>query len=115
MSTAATFPSGQPGVPDDVPADVLDRLRADLAHAVEQRDLLEREYEECLGNPDVIQEDRDSVRTLLEGARGTVEGAERALSRAKSGQYGVCQSCGNPIGEARLEALPDTTTCVRCS
>jgi RNA polymerase-binding transcription factor DksA len=101
--------------PDFDQAGASARLRADLAHAIEQRAHLEREYAECLSNPDVLQEDRDSVRTLLEGARGTVEAAEHALRRAESGQYGVCQSCGKPIGEARLEALPDTTTCVHCS
>lgn len=95
--------------------DAVARLRAELAHAAEQRDKLEAEYEECLSNPDVIQEDRDSVRTLLEGARGTVEAAEQALDRAAHGEYGTCAKCGKPIGEARLDALPDTTTCVSCS
>ena len=27
----------------------------------------------------------------------------------------ACKGCGKEIPEARLEALPDTTTCVRCS
>lgn len=26
-----------------------------------------------------------------------------------------CATCGKPIPAARLEALPDTTTCVECS
>jgi hypothetical protein len=27
----------------------------------------------------------------------------------------LCQSCGKPIPAARLKALPDTLTCVKCS
>ncbi len=96
-------------------SDVAARLRDDLARAVEQRDQLEAEYQQCLEDPDVLQEDRDSVRTLLEGARGAVEHAERALQRVESGEYGTCSVCGKPIGAARLEALPEATTCVNCT
>jgi RNA polymerase-binding protein DksA len=35
-----------------------------------------------------------------------------ALARIDEGTYGFCKSCGNPIGEARLEALPYATLCI---
>jgi len=35
-----------------------------------------------------------------------------ALARLEAGEYGNCKVCGNPIGEARLEALPYTTLCI---
>lgn len=28
---------------------------------------------------------------------------------------GLCEICGSPIPEERLEFLPETTTCVKCS
>ena len=31
---------------------------------------------------------------------------DEALQRIDEGTYGVCERCGNPIPEARLEALP---------
>ena len=31
---------------------------------------------------------------------------DSALQRIEDGTYGVCERCGNPIPEARLEALP---------
>ena len=34
-------------------------------------------------------------------------------SRAKKGR--PCTLCGAPIAPARLEALPDTTTCINCA
>ncbi len=30
-------------------------------------------------------------------------------------QTRLCEGCGTPIPEARVEALPNTTTCVNCS
>jgi DnaK suppressor protein len=39
---------------------------------------------------------------------------ERALARIDAGTYGVCESCGKPIGKARLLAFPRATLCVQC-
>jgi DnaK suppressor protein len=39
---------------------------------------------------------------------------ERALLRMKQGTYGVCEGCQTKIPVARLNALPYSTTCVRC-
>jgi len=65
---------------------------------------------------DVIQvnEDREmsfATRSLL------VERANRlaeALERLRDGGYGVCQECGEAIAPARLKAMPEVMTCVRC-
>ncbi|GAA1721351.1 TraR/DksA C4-type zinc finger protein [Isoptericola hypogeus] len=35
-----------------------------------------------------------------------------ALDRVADGTYGVCEVCGRPIPEARLEARPAATRCV---
>lgn len=39
---------------------------------------------------------------------------ERALARMKQGTYGLCEVCHTKIPVARLNALPYSTTCVRC-
>jgi len=39
---------------------------------------------------------------------------EEALQRIKKGTYGVCRDCGNPIAEARLQAIPWTRVCISC-
>ena len=36
-----------------------------------------------------------------------------ALSRIEKGTYGICEVCGEKISEARLEADPAATTCVK--
>jgi RNA polymerase-binding transcription factor DksA len=61
-----------------------------------------------------VNEDREmsfATRSLL------VERANKladALQRLREGEYGVCQECDEPIAPARLKAMPEVTTCVRC-
>jgi RNA polymerase-binding protein DksA len=38
-----------------------------------------------------------------------------ALVRLDAGEYGFCKSCGNTIGQARLEAMPFATLCIDCA
>ena len=37
-----------------------------------------------------------------------------ALDRMNEGGYGACVECDEPISPARLDALPEVQTCVRC-
>lgn len=39
---------------------------------------------------------------------------ERAQAKLAEGTYGLCDVCGAPIGDARLEALPWASECVSC-
>lgn len=37
-----------------------------------------------------------------------------ALKRIESGEYGLCEECGEQIGQARLMAVPYALRCRRC-
>jgi DnaK suppressor protein len=37
-----------------------------------------------------------------------------ALDRLNDGDYGTCAECGGAIAPARLRALPEVETCVKC-
>jgi DnaK suppressor protein len=39
---------------------------------------------------------------------------EHALKKFEEGTYGRCDSCGQSIDPARLEALPQANLCLRC-
>ena len=39
---------------------------------------------------------------------------QAALDRLRDGEYGTCVECGEDIAPARLRALPEVQTCVRC-
>ena len=40
---------------------------------------------------------------------------DRALDKIDQGTYGVCDMCGKNIEDERLELLPETTVCSKCS
>ncbi len=58
--------------------------------------------------------EREHELALTHNARELLAQNERALARIVSGTYGVCESCGEPIGKARLQAFPRATLCVAC-
>ena len=39
---------------------------------------------------------------------------EHALQKIEDGTYGICDGCGQPIAENRLEALPQASLCIEC-
>ena len=43
-----------------------------------------------------------------------LQAIEEALHRIESGTYGVCRDCGEPIADARLNAIPWTRVCIAC-
>jgi DnaK suppressor protein len=58
--------------------------------------------------------EREHELAISNNARDLLTQTERALARIAAGTYGVCESCGNAIGKARLLAFPRATLCVAC-
>lgn len=58
--------------------------------------------------------EREHELALTDNSRELLEQTERALGGIEAGTYGVCESCGKPIGKARLLAFPRATLCVEC-
>ncbi|MEO5710915.1 MAG: TraR/DksA C4-type zinc finger protein [Nocardioidaceae bacterium] len=50
-----------------------------------------------------------AVHDKLQVTRADVE---RASAKLDEGSYGICDVCGKPIGDGRLEALPWAVLCV---
>lgn len=40
---------------------------------------------------------------------------QAALVRIEAGTYGICEGCGKPINQARLDAVPYATNCKECA
>jgi RNA polymerase-binding protein DksA len=57
---------------------------------------------------------RELDATLEGNEERLLQAIDSALQRIENGTYGICQSCGQPIGAERLEALPWTTQCIDC-
>jgi len=58
--------------------------------------------------------EREHEMSLANNARSMVEQVEHALQRIDQRTYGICESCGNPIGKFRLQAFPRATLCMAC-
>jgi DnaK suppressor protein len=58
--------------------------------------------------------EREHELALTHNARELLAQNERALARIEAGTYGTCESCGEAIGKARLQAFPRATLCVTC-
>ncbi len=58
--------------------------------------------------------ERDQEMSLAANAREMLEQAQLALRLFDSGEYGTCESCGNPIGKDRLQVFPRATLCMTC-
>src|SRR5208282_4007191 len=58
--------------------------------------------------------EREHELALTQNAQDLLDQGERALGRIDAGTYGVCESCGQPIGKARLLAFGRATLCVAC-
>jgi DnaK suppressor protein len=59
--------------------------------------------------------ERAQIETLIEVAREHLDEIDDALERVRSGAYGMCEGCGQPIAAGRLEARPFATTCISCA
>jgi DnaK suppressor protein len=58
--------------------------------------------------------ERSSLLTLVRSLRDTLRDVEQALARMDAGTYGLCERCGQPIDEERLDALPAARLCLNC-
>lgn len=58
--------------------------------------------------------EREQELTLVNNTRDMLAQATHALERLHAGTFGTCESCGEPIGKARVMAFPRATLCVAC-
>ena len=111
--TAAELAEVRGDLNDDVT-----RLRSELHVADEELADLMRDAGDGAGNDQAdvgsTTFERDHGISLANNAREMLAQTERALARIDDGSYGVCESCGQPIGKMRVMAFPRATLCLSC-
>lgn len=60
------------------------------------------------------ESDRNFELRIRDRERKLINKIKEALARIDEGEFGVCDSCGEEISEARLKARPVTTLCIDC-
>ncbi len=105
-----------------------DRLEAERARLQELRDdfmndgLTSESEEESLAELSSVDQHQADVGTetfnrerdlsILERVEAELADVEHALQRLDDGTFGLCEACGRPIGDDRLEAMPATRFCL---
>ena len=59
--------------------------------------------------------ERSEILAFIDSARDRLADVDAALAKLDEGTYGICETCGREIGEARLEARPLSVRCVDCA
>ncbi len=63
----------------------------------------------------IVRENDDVLEALDVEGRAALGQLRTAIRRLDDGVYGRCEHCAEPIAPARLEALPEVTTCIDCA
>jgi RNA polymerase-binding protein DksA len=94
------------------------QLRNEIQHTLERssdethvqiaeqaRDTEDDSFSNLIVDLNLAEVDRDA---------GELRRIDTALARISEGSYGLCESCGQDIPEARLQAEPTALRCVKC-
>ena len=104
-------------VAEELAADVI-RLRDELAVADADLATLLRNAGEGSGDDQADYGssalEREQELTLVNNTRDLLEQTVHALRRVGVAGFAVCESCGEAIGKARVQAFPRATLCVAC-
>ncbi len=61
-----------------------------------------------------IETDRNFVLRLRDRERKLIKKIDEALAKIDDGSFGICEECGEEIGEERLKVRPVATLCITC-
>ncbi|GAB3615529.1 hypothetical protein GCM10027416_00860 [Okibacterium endophyticum] len=115
------------GLADDALRRFADRLRHDRRELERQREHIADSLRQVRAARDGEHDDEHDpegptvaaewsrATGLQAGAEAALRSFDAALARIDAGVFGVCVECGEPIGEARLDAWPSAERCIACA
>jgi DnaK suppressor protein len=73
------------------------------------------DYDPNFADSSQVTAERGENEALVNKLVDSLREVEHALSKFDSDTYGTCESCGQPIAPARLEARPEARLCINCA
>ena len=104
-------------MPDQtIPSSVRGDLEAERERLAVQIDSLEptsgSQVDDNFADSGQVAAEQGENQALAAQLRNELEEVERALGKLDDGTYGLCETCGEPIAPARLEAKPAARYCI---
>lgn len=100
-------------------ADLKSRLLERRAQLTRQIKIIERDLDRPAPKDieDAASERQGDEAMEALGAHDAQEirAIDAALTRIEAGDYGICQTCGEEISAARLDAVPTASLCRNCA
>lgn len=93
----------------------LEAERKDLLHRIDELTYggeIDLDYDDNFADSGQVAAEQGEYKVLAESLQEQLRDVEAALAKFADGSYGKCATCGGPIGEARLEAMPATQYCI---
>lgn len=94
---------------------LLEELTERLAHISADVRHTDQPAEKDFAEQATQNENDEVLDQLGNAARTEIALIKQALVRIDSGEYGICQVCGEPIRPERLKAVPYSSMCVKCA
>jgi RNA polymerase-binding transcription factor DksA len=69
-------------------------------------------YDDNFADSAQVAAEQGEAHVLASQLREQLADVDRALRKLEDGTYGKCERCGEPISDARLEAMPATRFCI---
>jgi DnaK suppressor protein len=88
-----------------------DRLTGQLHDLGLDRD----SFDEGFADSGQVTAERGEVEALVASLLDALEDVDHALGKLDTNGYGLCESCGDAIAEARLQAMPTARMCIACA
>lgn len=73
------------------------------------------DFDEGFADSGQVTAERGEVDALAGSLLENLRDVEDALAKMDGGTYGACESCGQEIAPARLEAMPSARLCISCA
>ncbi len=93
----------------------LEGERASLQHQLEELNAASDKslsFDENFADSGQVAAEQGESRLLAASLGDQLQDVERALRKIDDGTYGKCETCGEEIAEARLDAMPATRYCI---
>jgi DnaK suppressor protein len=89
-------------------------LSAELAKTRTAEEETTEELTQDIADKAVSSYTREFLYSLTDVERNTLILIDQALTRIEEGAFGLCQNCGAPMSEKRLDAVPWAPHCIPC-